>query len=260
MIHIKIPLILGFIAATIFSGCHTAPAPVPTTAPAPVPVTQPALEVQWMRQSVEYDAICIQTYRAAWQAVKAQAAVLQEDWAVVLDVDETVLDNSRYQEILYEQKRQFDYASWDEWVQRRECPPVPGAKAFLDSVRTLGRFAHIVYITNRKAHLDEPTRENLRQTGLWRDDDVLLCQRDGQDSKEARRQEVLNGTGRCEGRGKRLIIALVGDQLLDMEPYPEGISISPENFKAHYRHSPYWNTRYFMLPNPMYGYWVDGYK
>lgn len=258
MVRIKVLLTLGFIAATVLSGCHTAPAPVPVSAPVPLPVTQPALEVQWVRQSIEYDAICIQTYRAAWQAVKQQAAALQEDWAVVLDVDETVLDNSRYQVILYEQNRTFDYASWDEWVHRRECPPIPGAKAFLDSVRSLGRFAHIVYVTNRRAHLEESTRENLRQTGLWGDGDVLLCQRDGQDSKEDRRQEVLNGTGRCDGKGKRHIIALVGDQLLDMEPYPE--RIEPGNLKEHYRNSPHWNTRYFMLPNPMYGYWVDGYK
>lgn len=214
------------------------------------------VDVAWVRQSVEYAAICRMTYREAWRAVKAAAAETEGDWVVVLDVDETVLDNSRYQEVLFERGIAFpEY--WDDWVREEACPPVPGAVAFIDSVRSLGPRAHIAYITNRNAPLEAATRANLDKVGLWREGDVLLCQVDRSDSKVKRRNEVKTGSGRCAGMGERTILALVGDQLADVTAYPE--DVAPEAYRGHYRGMPEWGTRWFILPNPMYGYWARGY-
>lgn len=240
----SLPIITLFFI--IISGCQSAPSP---TARYPV-------DLMWVRQSVEFEAICLQTYRAAWESIKFRAALLQQDWAVVLDVDETALDNSRYQEILFEQNREFPYY-WDDWVREEACPPIPGVKAFLDSVRSLGKFAHVVYITNRNAPLEEATRNNLQKAGLWQDGDVLLCQQSKEDTKEIRRNEVISGTGRCEGMGNRTLLALIGDQLGDMEAYPADVPTG--EYKGYYRDSDKWGTQYFMLPNPMYGYWARGY-
>lgn len=215
------------------------------------------VELKWQRYSVEYQAVCLQVYRQAWQHVKRRAATLQEDWAVVLDVDETVLDNTRYQEILFEENRDFPYY-WNEWVKEEKCPAVSGANIFIDSVRTLGEFAHVVYITNRNAPLEESTRNNLIKTGLWQQGDVLLCQQSHADTKEVRRQEVLTGAGRCEGMGPRKIIALIGDQLGDVAAYPRGVAA--DDYRHYYRKSPQWGVQYFILPNPMYGYWFSNYK
>lgn len=225
------------------------------------------LDLKWMRYSVEYQALCTQVYRLAWQSVKRQAATLDEDWVVVLDVDETALDNSGYQEILYKEKKDFPYF-WDDWVLLEECPPVPGVKAFIDSVRSLGDNAHIAFITNRNFPLTDATRSNLTAVGLWEDGDVLLCQKGRPDTKGIRRDEVRNGTGRCEGMGPRKIIALIGDQIGDMDSYPEEKpSEEPtlqgtreEHLKEYYLNSDKWGTAYFMLPNPMYGYWTSGYQ
>lgn len=239
---------LSFTLLFIFlSGCQSTPSPA----------SKYPVDLKWVRQSVEFEAICLQTYRAAWESVKTQAASVQQDWAVVLDVDETALDNSRYQEILFEQNREFPYY-WDDWVREEACPVIPGVKAFLDSVRSLGKFAHVVYITNRNGPLEEATRNNLQKTGLWQEGDVLLCQQSRQDTKEIRRNEVIQGTGRCEGLGKRTLLALIGDQLGDMEAYPS--DILPGEYKSYYRDSDKWGSKYFMLPNPMYGYWVGGYS
>lgn len=221
------------------------------------PASKYPVDLMWVRQSVEFEAICLQTYRAAWESVKSRAVLLEQDWAVVLDVDETALDNSRYQEILFEQNREFPYY-WDDWVREEACPPIPGVKAFLDSVRSLGKFAHVVYITNRNAPLEEATRNNLQKVGLWQEGDVLLCQQSREDTKEIRRNEVTRGTGRCEGLGKRTLLALIGDQLGDMEAYPAGVQTG--EYKNYYRDSDKWGIQYFMLPNPMYGYWVRGYS
>ncbi len=215
------------------------------------------LELKWIRHSVEYAAICTQTYRQAWASVKQQTAGLREDWVVILDVDETVLDNSGYQDSLYQRNIKFpEY--WDDWVREEKCPPVPGAKAFLDSVRTLGKYAHIAYITNRNAPLEAATIRNLRKTGLWRDGDILLCQQSREDTKEIRRQEVVNATGRCSGLGKKRIIALIGDQLADVMTYPP--NVAPEDYRPHLENLPEWGNKYFILPNPMYGYWARRYS
>ena len=130
--------------------------------------------------------------------------------------------------------------------------------------RPHGEHAHVAYITNRNAPLTDATRENLTSVGLWEDGDILLCQIDRADTKQIRREEVMNGTGRCDGLGQKQIVALIGDQISDMEVYPEALQASElplsAQFKGNYLESDKWGSRYFMLPNPMYGYWTRGYE
>jgi len=215
--------------------------------------------IRWMGQSVEYAAICQQTYRSAWQAVKQAASGLTSDWAVVLDVDETVLNNVQYEIELAEKGEHYTPETWAAWVQRREATPVPGVRAFLDSVRSLGEKAHVVFITNRDAKLDTPTVANLRAYGLWQEGDVILCRKEKADTKVIRRLEVETGSGRCAGLGERQIIALLGDQLADLMPV-DFISAAPDSMRQYYLQKSGWGQRYFTLPNPMYGYWERGYK
>lgn len=214
-------------------------------------------EIRWVRQSVEYAAVCKQTYFAAWRAVKSMAPAQQGDWAVVLDIDETVLDNSQYQVELFERGESFSYATWNRWVERKESAAVPGVKAFLDSVRAIGPHAHVAFITNRDAKLDPATEGNLKALGLWGDGDVLMGRRERADTKEVRRQEVITGTGRCEGLGTRTIIALIGDQVGDFFEPEDGLGF--EELKTQVLENPDFGVRFFALPNPMYGDWERGY-
>ena len=214
-------------------------------------------DVKWARYSIEYEAICIQTYQSAWRAVRESAKNLKEDWAVVLDVDETVLDNSPYQEILFQKNEKYPFF-WDEWVNQAKAESVPGVAAFIDNVRSLGKYANIVYITNRKIENEEATIKNLILNGMWKDGDVILCRKEKNDTKKIRREEVINGTGRCAGKGKRIIIALIGDQLHDLVNYPK--RISPDSLKNLYNDSENWGAKWFVLPNPMYGPWINFYK
>ncbi len=229
----------------------------PNALAGPPPTRKMPKDVKWVRYSVEWSAIYVSVYRNAWQQVKRRAANLQEDWAVVLDIDETVLDNSRYQEILFEQQKKFPYY-WEEWVRKAEAPPVPGVRAFIDSVRSLGEHAHIAYITNRKSKYQTATKENLKKVGLWQEGDVLLCRTDRSDTKGKRRREVMEGTHRCANMGKRKIIVLVGDQLGDFIDYPKEGNILQK--RSEILTMPEWGTRFFLLPNPMYGSWYFGYK
>ncbi|MFQ5629448.1 MAG: 5'-nucleotidase, lipoprotein e(P4) family [bacterium] len=211
-----------------------------------------------MRSSVEYAAICEQTYRAAWQSMKKMAANMNDHWAVVLDVDETVLDNSQYQVEIFERGESFSSETWAEWVKREQAKSVPGVKAFLDSVRTLGEYAHIAFITNRDAVLEQATIANMKDLMLWQDGDVILGRRERSDTKEFRRQEVINGTGRCQGLGKRKIIALIGDQIGDLHEEVRGKSV--DDLKTSLLKSDHLGVKYFVLPNPMYGSWERGYR
>jgi 5'-nucleotidase (lipoprotein e(P4) family) len=233
------------------------PAP-PSPLPAPAVTVELPRELKWVLQSAEYEAICRVVYQKAWEAVKVQAKSIEGHWAVVLDIDETVLSNASYEDTLIRHGQQYPYF-WDEWIYQASCPPVPGASAFIDSVRTLGERAHIVYITNRKIRFEEATMLNLQKTGIWRDDDVLLCQIDKADTKEWRRQQVINGSGRCEGKGSRTIVALIGDQLGDVIDYESLGATTKTELLDKVRQLPGWGTRYFMLPNPIYGDWLKGY-
>ena len=97
------------------------------------------LGIKYVRDSNEYSTTMRQTYRVATDAVARLASGLAgRDWAVVLDIDETALDNSAYQLERAAYGLPFDAASWSAWVQRREASAVPGAIDFIVVIRKLG--------------------------------------------------------------------------------------------------------------------------
>ncbi len=211
-------------------------------------------DVRWIRKSSEYFALCVQTYREAQRAVRQTAKKERKNWVVVLDIDETVLDNSQYQIELFSSGTEFTLDSWAAWVKRREAGTVPGAKAFLDSVRGLGRKAHVAFISNRDVSLDQDTIENMKRLGLFRDGDIMLSKTGKDDTKEVRRQCLTSGAGRCAKYGPMPIVALLGDQIRDFMELtkPEQIQELRDSKIAD---DTLWGQKYFMLPNPMYGDW-----
>ena len=62
----------------------------------------------------------------------------ESNLAVVIDLDETVLDNSQYQVERSRRWLAFYSESWSKWVQRREAGLVPAPKGFLNRARELG--------------------------------------------------------------------------------------------------------------------------
>lgn len=214
-------------------------------------------DVKWVRSSVEYQAICIQTYRWAWIAVKEASKQISLPWVVVLDVDETVLDNSPYEAMIAERGLKYP-VMWSDWVLSAEAEGVPGVKAFLDSISTLGENAHIVFITNRDSSFENATVQNLMNLNMWDEDYLMLCRRDRSDTKMIRQNEVRTGTGRCEGLGERKILALIGDQLPDVAEFTR--DTSPAELRNTLKDSQIWGSTSFVLPNPMYGSWANDYK
>jgi 5'-nucleotidase (lipoprotein e(P4) family) len=200
-------------------------------------------ELKWMRDSEEYATLMRQVYREATDQAVAASGRLPSGgrWAVVLDVDETALDNSVYQLELAAYGTQFDSASWNAWVRKARAPAVPGVVEFLEAVRAVG--GRVAFITDRDDGLVEPTRRNLASEGLWRDGD-LLCPKspDATYTKRARRTELRAGSGRCAfPSGSVTVLAYLGDNMHDFPESDEEAGVFGE--------------RFFVLPNPSYGTW-----
>jgi 5'-nucleotidase (lipoprotein e(P4) family) len=194
-------------------------------------------DVRWMRESQEYQNLCRQIYRQAEEKISQQAKQERGNLAVVIDLDETVLDNSQYQVERLKLGLGFTQESWSEWVNREEAGLVPGAKAFLKRARKLG--LQVVYLSNRMHANVRPTKENLRALGVLDPEDLFLLRRNKQDTKEIRRAEVVSGKGRMKETGPLKVVAYLGDQMGD---FPAEVEEAL-------------GTSIFVFPNPMYGKW-----
>lgn len=212
--------------------------------PAPAAGQAGHLELKWMRDSEEYQRLAEQIYRGALAAVEVARRDLPRDtpWAVMLDVDETVLDNSEYQLERAAYGIPYDTASWHAWVRRERSLPIPGVAGFLEAVRAAG--GRVAFVTNRYEGVREPTRANLAALGLWRADD-RLCLRtpDAAYTKRVRRTELREGRGACAWQGRQVrVLAYIGDQMGDLPEPDEGVERT-------------FGVNLFLIPNPSYGDW-----
>jgi len=195
-------------------------------------------DVRWVTESNEYIQLCNQVYAHATYICKVKAQFYNSSTnfktpAVVLDLDETILDNSQYQVELFYKNESFNMESWSDWVLREEAELVPGSKNFIEFIRSLN--IQIIFISNRMDERVDATKSNMKKLGIYNKDDIFLLRLSKEDTKEIRRQEILNGTGRMEAYGKYDVMAYIGDAAGD---FPDNTS-----------------TNFFILPNPMYGKW-----
>jgi 5'-nucleotidase (lipoprotein e(P4) family) len=204
----------------------------------------PAL--RWTRDSAEHRALDLQVYKAATAHVEQEAARRPSGgWAVVLDADETVIDNSVYQVERERANLPFDAPSWHAWTQRREAVPLPGARAFLARLRELG--GRIAIVTNRSVSECPDTEAVFRAHDLAFD--VILCKPDaGPGDKNPRFEAVAKGTTPA-GLPPLEIVAFVGDNIQDFPSLSQAIRKQGDDAFADF------GVRFFALPNPMYGSW-----
>ena len=199
-------------------------------------------ETHWFRNSAEYRAIALGTFRSAGarltQLVQARRP---GTWAVILDADETVLDNSEYQKRLAETGGTYSDASWNAWVRERAAPAIPGAVEFFTTVRRLG--GRIAIVTNRDTEVCADTRENLIRLGLT--SDVVLCRVNRVSDKNPRYDAITDGTA-TPGIPAVEVVMWVGDNIQDFPHMSQAARTDPGLLAP-------FGDRWFMLPNPMYG-------
>ncbi len=221
----------------------SAPRP-PAAAAAPTAPRLPEA-VRWASDSAEHRALFLEVYRAATTHVEKEAGGrVPGSWAVILDADETTIDNSAYQRERALAGRAFDAESWRAWCARREAVPLPGAAAFLARVRALG--GRIAIVTNRSVAECPDTEAVFNAHGLAYD--VMLCKAEGGPSdKNPRFEAVARGT--TPGLPPLDVVAFVGDNILDFPGLSQQIRKQGDDAFAPF------GVRYFLLPNPMYGSW-----
>jgi 5'-nucleotidase (lipoprotein e(P4) family) len=259
------------VAITLLVGCATAPAPsaAPASAPQIAPTHAAADDnlnaVAWSQTAIEHDLIYVQTYRDA--QAQLLGALHDEGWdalgkadrttplkhlkpAVILDIDETVLDNSPYQARLIKSGGEFNEADWAAWCKEEQARALPGVIEFTHFAASHG--IAVIYISNRAKDLDQATLANLGKAGLpVSGPDAFLglgtfvegCEQAGSE-KGCRRQLV--------SQHYRVLMQF-GDQLGDFVDVTANTLDGRRKALADYL--PWIGTRWFVLPNPTYGSW-----
>lgn len=279
------PALPAALAALLLSAC-AATAPREAAAPAATaPANDQLYAVAWQQDAVEYEATARSVYVGArralapvvqWQQqaasapddeARAAAANQLANWnampmaeragndegqplAIILDADETVLDNSPYQARRIDVDGLYEPTSWSAWVSERRAKAVPGAVEFTQWAAGAG--IAVFYVTNRSAADGAATADNLRALGFplpEGGEERLLLLDDARgfgSDKVSRRKRV--------DRDYR-VIGMFGDNLGDFLGGVKTDNPTRKRRTATYRD--WWGSRWFMLPNPMYGSWVD---
>ena len=194
-------------------------------------------DVQWVTQSSEYKSLCEQIYISAWISIQNRVNSVKEP-VIIMDLDETVLDNSQYQIDLFNKSEKYNPKSWNKWVKREEAKLVPGSKDFILRFKKING-AKIIFLSNRDNTTLISTKNNMKDLGIFFSDDVFLLRLANNDTKINRREEVLLGKNRMKAYGAKKIIAYFGDA---MGEFPED-----KNYN--------FGINKFIFPNPMYGKW-----
>lgn len=206
-------------------------------------------EVRWTRDAAEHDALFLQVYReAAVQVGRTSAGLARGSWAVILDADETVLDNSDLYRARASGSRvqpTYDAEAFRAWARDARAAALPGATAFIAHVKALG--GRVVVVTNREEAVCDATRENFRRLALAVD--AVICRRPTDpDDKTPRYEAVADGTTDA-GLPPLGVVAWVGDNIQDFPHLTQDVRTKGEAGLVDF------GVRFFLLPNPMYGSW-----
>ena len=219
----------------------------------------------WMQSAAEYEATVRGIYAAArrsldaaladpsWQALpqgEFQAGFENKPPAIIVDADETMIDNSAYQARSILENRGYSVDTWQAWVNARAARAMPGAIDFADYLDS--KDVTIFFVTNRDTPMEyEATVANLRSLGFPIAPDASNVMLRGDVRAPAREKGERR---RWVDRNYRVVLVL-GDNLAD---FLDGVGTDVAGRQA--RMAPYqhwWGVRWFMLPNPAYGSWEN---
>lgn len=205
--------------------------------------------ILWQQSSGEHRALCYQTFALARMLLDRDLRNhrIRQRRAVIVDIDETILDNSRYEAGLITQHKSYP-EGWTEWINRAEATAVPGALEFLRYANSRG--ARVFYVTNRKLIEKDGTVRNLKTLGFPEvNNQTLLIRTDPEtDSKEPRRQTIAS---------RYHVVLLMGDDLNDFSEVFEKSRTVNRRLEATEQNKNAFGTRFLVLPDPMYGNWEN---
>lgn len=219
----------------------------------------------WMQTSIEHDLTYVEIYRSAEQ--KLVQALADPGWdalatdersnaannlppAVIVDVDETVLDNSPFEARMVRDNATFNADAWTAWVRQASAQPLPGALEYAKFAAAHG--VTVFYISNRDVAQAKSTLANLAAKGFPLTPEAVL-------NRGAATPGCVQSASADKGCRRRLVaqhyrvLALIGDQLGDFIDGADADNASRAQRIAPYRD--WFGERWFVLPNPVYGSW-----
>jgi 5'-nucleotidase (lipoprotein e(P4) family) len=205
------------------------------------------IAVLWFQRAAEARALYFQAYNIARERLDAALAWRQgeEKLAVIMDIDETVLDNSPLEADLIKTGKTFSEKSWKEWVSQCQARALPGAQPFL--AYAASNKVEVFYVSNRNSNDFDDTARNLRAQHFPMVDAEHLLLQQAHEGKEPRRQEI--------GR-KYKIVLLMGDNLGDFTDIFDKQTSEVRSGLADENRDKF-GSLFIVLPNPMYGTWED---
>ena len=202
----------------------------------------------WHKNSAEYKALCLQAYNTAKIKLDLELSKDHEKkLAIVADLDETIFNNTPYNEMLIEEEATFNQENWSNWVNKKTATAIPGSLDFFKYAESKG--VEIIYLSNRRIENYEPTKENLINLGFPFDDSTKMLLRTDSSDKDERRKSISDQN----------IIMFIGDNLGDFDSAffdksnEQRWEIS-KNLKEKFGH------QFILIPNLIYGDWERGFN
>ncbi|PWW11725.1 5'-nucleotidase, lipoprotein e(P4) family [Mangrovibacter plantisponsor] len=208
---------------------------------------QSVLAVNWFQQSGEYQALAWQAFNSARLAFDASAHKVHGRRAVIVDLDETMLDNSAYSAWQAKHGQPFSDKTWAEWTQAKQAVAVPGAVQFARYVNSHG--GTMFYISNRDAKDSAATKANMEALGFPGVNDKTLLLKTDSSNKQARFDSV-------KASGYHVVL-YVGDNLNDFGAATYHKDNAARRQFVSDNHARF-GTELIVLPNPLYGDWESG--
>ena len=209
--------------------------------------------VLYMQKAAEYRALAYQAYNIARLRLdedldkkrlkKLPKAERSRPRAIVVDIDETVLDNSPAQALGIKTGRPFNPTDWHAWGEMRKAKAVPGAVDFLNYAVSKG--VKVFFVSNRDEVQKAATVDNLIKAGFRDVSAANVMLRTTESGKDARRAAVA---------ANYRIVMLIGDNLDDFSGVFERKSVA-DRFALTDAAREDWGRKFIVLPNAMYGTW-----
>lgn len=236
-------------AVTTLAACSNTPA---TKAEPTVTLTAGALAGEqlvnatlWVQKSAEYRALAYQAFNSAQRAFILAKNVRGKTKAVIVDLDETMIDNSEYQGSVVKTGVPFNSKDWGKWEQAGKPSLIPGALAFVKYVYQNG--GRVFYVSNRQHTNLKHTIATLKELGFPQVSEENVLLKDKVSDKNPRFQSVAS---------KYNVVVQVGDNLVD---FPSTYSLKTPEARNQWvdANKALFGSKYIVLPNPMYGSWLS---
>jgi len=211
-------------------------------------ISQKDHSMYWHKNSAEYKALCLQAYNAAKNKLDLELSKnVDETLAIVADLDETILNNTPYNEMLIEENTSYNQENWSHWVNKKIATAVPGSLDFFNYADSKG--VEIIYLSNRRVENYEPTKENLISLGFPFKESTQMLLRTNSRDKDERRKSIENYN----------IIMFIGDNLGDFDSTFFDKD-NEERWEISKSKKEKFGDSFILIPNLIYGDWEVGFN